>query len=177
MNEYDILLMDVQRSIRYHDRRQGYYRAVLGWSQFIILLFGTATVASFGAELGKGLPKAVHLLPSVLASILVALTLVFRVSDKAWLHNDLKRDFIKLEQRLELIRPSHTPEQVSEVQAERLGIEAREPKILRVLDTLCDNDVRRSMGYEASELTPVGPVQRFFAQWFDVQQHKLHGPA
>ena len=174
MDEFEALVMDIRRSIRYHDRRQGFYQAILGLSQFVILLFGTATIATFGAKIGSSLPEWVRLLPSVLASVLVAITLVFRISDKAWLHLDLKRDFIRLEQKIELIRTSWTPKGVSELQAERLGIEAREPKVLRVLDTLCHNEFLRSMGYDQSQLVEVNVLQRLLAPFFDVREHKLH---
>lgn len=177
MTEYDILLMDVQRSIRYHDRRKGYYQALLGLSQFVILMFGMTTIATFGAEIGGDWPLWVRLLPSVMASTLVAVTLVYRVSDKAWLHHDLKHDFIRLEQRLERIRSSHTPEEVSEIQADRLGIEAREPKVLRVLDTICHNEIMRAMGYEQTELVEIGFIQRLVAHVFDLREHTLHGKA
>lgn len=175
MNDYKALLMDVQRSIRYHDRRQGFYQAILGVSQFIILMFGTATVATFGAKLGEGWPEWVRLAPSVLASALVAAMLVFRFGDKAWLHMDLKRDFIRLEQRLELMRHDHAPEQVSQVQADRLAIEVREPKVLRVLDTICHNDVMRAMGYGKDDLIAVGWFQKMAAPFFDFKQETLHG--
>ena len=173
MSDYDILLMDVQRSIRYHDRRNGFYQGCLGLFQFIILMMGTATVATFGAEIGSSLPNWVRLLPSVLASAAVSAMLVFRLGDKAWLHFDLKRDFSRLEQRLELIRSSHTQDQVSEIQAERLAIEAREPRVRRVLDTICDNELKWAMGYEKSDLAPIGFWQRWMAQFFDVNEEAL----
>lgn len=173
MTDYDILLMDVRRSIRYHDRRQGFYQAFLNFYNFVVLVFGMATVATFGAAIGESLPAWVRLLPSMLASVAVAFSMAFRISDKAWLHQDLKRDFIKLEQRLELA-PQRTPDVVSQIQADRLGIEAREPKVLRVLDTLCHNEILRSMGYDRSELVEVGIVQRFLAPFRDFREHTLH---
>ena len=172
--EFDDLLFDIRRSVRYHDRRQGFYQGVQNLALFLAFLFGTATVATFGAEIGEHLPVWVRLLPALATSVLTGITLVYRVAEKAWLHLDLRREFIGLESRLELGKGRERSDLVARVQADRLAIESREPKVLRVLDTLCYNDVMRATGYKKDDLVEVGPLQRVCAQLFDLREHTLH---
>ena len=56
---------------------------------------------------------------------------------------------------------------------ERLAIEAEEPPVLRVLDTLCHNELTRAMGYGQEYQAKVGFFQRLFAQICDVRQDAL----
>jgi hypothetical protein len=44
--------------------------------------------------------------------------------------------------------------------ARRLEIEADEPPILKVLDSVCHNELLRAMGYDKSEFYRIGVVQR-----------------
>ena len=171
---FDDLLFDIRRSVRYHDRRQGFYQGVQNLALLLAFLFGTATVATFGAAIGKDLPVWVRLLPALATSMLTGIALVYRVAEKAWLHQDLKREFIGLEIRLELSRDEASDELIAHVQADRLAVEAREPKVLRVLDTLCYNDVMRATGSKKKQLIEVGSFQRACAHLFDFREHTLH---
>lgn len=172
--EYRDLLFDVRRSVRYHDRRQWFYQTVQNFAMLVVFLFSTVTVAAFGTVVGEGLPMWVKLLPAMLTAVLMGLTLVYRVGEKAWLHADLKRQFIELEQRLEQDRASSNDTLIAEVTNARLAIEAKEPPVLRVLDVLCHNELRRAMGHPHNKLTRIGFWQRRFAHFFDFREHHLH---
>ena len=171
--KYRNLLFDVRRSVRYHDRRQRFYQKVQNFAIFIVLLFSMATVATFGAEVGQELPVWVKLLPAVLTAVLMGLTLVYRIDEKAWLHADLKRRFIELEQHLEQRHATCNGQLIAEVTNKRLEIEVTEPPVLRVLDVLCHNELMRAMGYPRERLVPVGFWQRLFAPFFDFREHLL----
>ena len=71
-----------------------------------------------------------------------------RFSDKACLHADLYRRFIDLECQL-VAGPS--AELVKSVTERRLAIEATEPPVLKVLDTLMHNELKRANGDKKSE--------------------------
>ncbi len=58
---------------------------------------------------------------------------------------------------------------------ERLEIEADEPPIKRVLDTLCHNELARAIG-EPSQEKPVRFLQRLFANFFDFRADRLTDP-
>jgi len=58
----------------------------------------------------------------------------------------------------------------------RLAIESDEPPTLRVLDSLCHNEVLRALGQEAHRVGPISGWQRLFAHVFDWQPKRI-GPA
>ncbi len=170
------LLFDVQRSVRYHDRRQGFYQSVQNLTLFWAFIASTGTVAAVGAEYLQALPLWVQLIPSALSSLFIGLTLVFRVGAKATLHETLKRRFIDLEITLQKGRSTPTEDFLASATETRLLIEAGEPQTLRVLDTLCHNDMLRVMGRPAERQIKVGPMQRLFAPWFDFRFESLKAP-
>ena len=66
---------------------------------------------------------------------------------------------------------------VAEWTDRRLEIEAGEPRILRVLDTICYNEMLRAMDHQRRDQIPIGFWQRCFAHFFDFREHRLHAPA
>lgn len=175
MAGYDDLLFGVRRSIRYHSRRRGFYERFHAVVLFLAVVFGSATLGAFGGALGEGLPLWIKLAPAVLATVLSAADLVIGSMRKAWQHADLARRFIDLERRL--MASSATPDEalVTELTSERLAIEVDEPPVLRVLDTLCHNELLRAMGYPPDRQIRVGFWQRACAQFFDLREHRLTG--
>ncbi|MBL4783001.1 MAG: hypothetical protein JKX92_12235 [Porticoccaceae bacterium] len=171
--EYRDLLFGVRRSIRYNSRRELHYDRFHRLVVFFGLFFGTATIATFGAELTTDVALPIKLLPAVVISLLSAFDLIIGSAQKSRLHNDLVRDFVGLEKELELSENGPTQEIVKRVTAKRLDIEATEPPVLRVLDTICHNELMRAMGYKKTELVRVGRLQRFFSPIFDFREHTL----
>lgn len=173
--DYNALLFGVQRSVRYHDRREGFFRWCHTFVMFSAVVFGSATAVTFGAEIGESLPLWVRLLPAMLMTLFSAVDLVVRVSDKAHLHAGLRRQFIDLERQL-IVRRREAPldDLVSEITDKRLQIEATEPPVLKVLDTLCHNELMRANGHERKDEVPVNWLQRLCAQFFDVAEASLY---
>lgn len=160
-------LFDIRRSVRYHRRRQKFFE----WSHDMLLwmtaLLGTSTASSlFG---GWGLIEVAAALTAV-ASVS---NLVFAPARKARLHSDLARRFIDLER---LAISPDAENRVSEIKAKRLVIEEDEPPIYRVLDTLCYNEVMRSLGYKDDELIPVPKHVEVTAHWTDLLFSTLKRP-
>ena len=169
------LLFSIRRSIRYHGRRQGYYRACQDVTLLVAFLLSTSTIALLFQDASH--PTWLKLLPSVVTSILVGFTLVFRVGEKARDHADFRRQFIILEQRLVEGRSlvgQQMDKLVQEVTKERLNIESNEPKVKKVLDTICHNELLRAMGYPKAAEIEIEFWQRRFAPFFDFREYKLH---
>ena len=103
-------------------------------------------------------------------SVFAGLDLVAESSNKARIHDRLKQRFIALESRMQR---EETDGVLNEWTVERLAIEADELPILRVLDTLCHNELLRSMGHSKDEYIPVKPLQRFFSSFFDMDADAL----
>ena len=172
--EHHDLLFGIRRSVRYHLRRRVFYEHLHAGVLFLALVFGSATIAAFGAELGKDWPLWVKLLPAALTSVLSAADLVVGSSRKAWLHADLARRFFTLERDMERARDEIADALLVEMTDRRLAIEADEPPVLRGLDTLCHNELMRAMGYPREQEVRVGFWQRRFANLFDFREHTLH---
>ena len=171
------LFFCIRRSIRYHGRRQGFYRACQDATLFAAVLLSTSTIALFLESSLADYPTWIKLLPSVVTSVLVGFTLVYRVGEKACDHANFRRQFIVLEQRLVAERRLEGEEMeklLQDVTKERLNIESYEPKVKKVLDTICHNELLRAMGYPKTDEIEIGFWQRMFAPLFDFHEYKLH---
>ena len=173
--QYDDLLFGVRRSIRYHRRRQGFFESCHTWTMAIMVLSGSATIAVFASSLNNAWPMWMQLTPSVLVTVFATFDLVIGFTRRALLYADLARRFGDLEQRMEAERTNPTDEALGKLTVQRLGIEMAEPPVLRVLDTICHNDLMRAMGYksDSEEYRKVNFLQWLFAHVFDFRQHRL----
>ena len=171
MKAYDDLLFEVRVSVRYHSRRQGFFQTCHSLVMTLALFGSSATLATFGAELGAGWPLWAKLLPSVIVMALVTLDLVVGFAEKAARYGDWMRRFIQLERQLEAIRGKATDEDLAKITDERLAIEAGEPPVLHVLNAICYNEMVRTMGY--GDKVKISTVQRLLAQFFDWREHQL----
>ena len=170
-DEHHKLLFGIRRSVRYHSRRQQFYEQFHQLVIFTSVLLGSATIGIFAGSLAPDWPLYIKLLPAVLVTVLSAADLVIGTIQKAWKHANLCRQFIELEQELEHIDIDDNV--IAVVTKKRLSIEMTEPPILKVLDTLCHNELLRAMGYERDQYIKVGPLQRLCAPFFDFGEHTL----
>ena len=169
--EHWSLLFGVRRSIRYHLRRERFLDGAHNLGALVAAVSGSAAVASLLGRLDPALVTAAVTVTAVAG----AAELVFRTAKTARLHNELAREFIALEKELVLAGEGLPEPRLHELQARRLDIEVREPPPLRVLDTLCHNELLRAMGYPPEQQVRVGFWQRAFAQLFDLREHRLTG--
>lgn len=138
------VLYDVERSARYHARRQAFLDGCHKWIMFAIIVAGTFTFASFGEEAG-GAEAAVALV----APVLGALDLVFGLSHKARDHGWLYRSF------MDLVADLQDPERLTETEAHDLRVRfvrlcGEEPPIFHVVNAACQNEVIDSHGLKAT---------------------------
>ena len=107
---------------------------------FPAFLAATTSIATFGEVIAANWPLWAKAAPSAAVSFLIAIPLFFRVNEKALLHGTLKQGFIHLQQQMETKKNLHGDDMekfLSDITVQRLAIESREPKILRVLDVFC----------------------------------------
>ena len=161
--ELDHLRFGVTRSIRYHARREHWFQGV----QNVILLGVFINSTAFAVNFLYTLPSLLALVASAFIPVLVGFSLVFRFSEKAYIHRDLRNRFVRL---LSLIidyrslEGMEISEKITEWTIERNRIEAEEPGVMKVLDVACHNDLIRGMGYEktSKEFVSIGWFQRLF---------------
>lgn len=88
------------------------------------------------------------------------------------MHNDLAGKFFGLEKAL-ITSKQLTEDTLAQFTAGRLDIEMNEPPVLKVLDSVCHNELLRAMGYEQSYFVKIKWYQRLFCQFLDLCEHKI----
>lgn len=145
----DRLSFRVEKSLRYHQRRRGFFDAIHNFIMFGVLLSGSA---AFG-----GIFPAVA---GAVAAILGALDLVFQFSHKARDHQSLYQRFSALNIELQAIKAVDIVA-LEQVERRRLEIEADEPPIYWALDADCDSEVCIAWGRDKT----AGVIQLTRNQW------------
>ena len=171
---YRDLLFDVRRSVRYHIRRQKFFRNFHRIVLFSSLILGSWTLVALAEAVGTSWPLWLKVLPAAIVSVLAGIDLVAMSTEKSWQHSNLARQFIKLERRMVSGSADLDEELIRGLEGKRLKIEAAEPPVLRVLDTLCYNEMKRAMGYKKDEMIEVSILQRLCAPFFDLSQSQIH---
>lgn len=162
------LLFGVRRSVRYHTRRRLFFDRLHKFSTFLSALAGTATVASVLAKL----PAPWTIAFAAAVAVFSVIDLIIGTAQAARLHHDLARQFFTLEKDLiSLQNPSQ--EDINRLTGQRLDIESNEPPPLKVLDSICHNELLRAMGYNQSEYLTIKWYQRLFSQLFDVKEYDI----
>lgn len=163
----------VQRNIRYHMRRGAFFTRWSRLLSFVGVFFGSAAAVTFMGELGEKYP----LIPAMMA-LLVALAsaveLVVGISQRAWLHNDLRRRFLDIDERMQ-VSSAVTMKLICELKAAIRRIEADEPPVMEALELMVRNDVIVSLfSYEerSEHYIPLPWYIRLTAHWvhWDVSQ-------
>lgn len=148
----------LQRSVRYHRARERFFETWSSLVSFLSLIGGSSVVVSILAEL----PEWVSLTSGGIVAALQALDQVLRLAAKARDHNSLAGEFLALE-RILVMKDQLSADDIRELRAEILAIEAREPPVRRYLDLICHNQVARAMGLNDTE--HLSWYQRTFAQF------------
>lgn len=162
------LLFGVRRSVRYHTRRRLFFDRLNKLSTFLSALAGTATVASVLAEL----PPPWIIAFAVAVAVFSVIDLVIGTAQASRLHHDLARQFIALEKGLiSLQEPSQ--EDINRLISQRLDIEQNEPPPLKVLDSICHNELLRAMDYPKKDFIKIIWYQRLLSQFMDVREYTV----
>jgi hypothetical protein len=138
------LIFSLQRSIRYHDRREAHFDRLHKLTNVCtILIAGVVILELTGADS----PKWIKWFAAG-AAVLGAFDLVVGYSHRANQHRELKRRFCALERKFVSVG---SPEQLQNIQLERSEIEADEPPVFRALDALCHNEMCAAKGYSRTD--------------------------
>jgi len=165
------LLFGVRRSIQYHNRRKGFY------NQFNLLTNAFAIIGGSGMAL-QMLQQTNNAWAATASGMFIVITstvnLVVNTTHKANQHHNIAQQFIALEKQI--ITAQQPIININQWQSTKLTIEANEPPILQVLDTICHNDLLRRMGYNDSFQVQVSFIQRLLSNIIDITPHKLKAP-
>lgn len=168
LNKNHDLLFGVRRSIRYHNRRRMFFDRFHLSTSAISVIFGSATIFTVLSNIGS----LYTITAAAFITILSAIDLVVGSSKMARLHSDLSRQFIELEK--EIIKQKEiTEDNIATLTGIRLNIEANEPTPLKVLDSICHNELLRAMGYSKEYFLQIKWYQRWLAQMIDINAHLI----
>ncbi|WP_337245214.1 hypothetical protein [Luteimonas sp. gir] len=135
------LLWAVERSARYHARRQNFFDRWHKVTAAAGVIFGSTAAVNL---LSHG-DKALTLTAALVITVLSTVDLVVGTAAMARMHSDLKRRYLLLEGDISC---ADTPgkEDITRWRQERLRIEADEPPVYVALDLLCENEMARAKG-------------------------------
>lgn len=125
------------------------------------LILGSAAIYGVLQENAKN----VALIASATVTVVSSINLVVGSAQRGRDHTDFMRKYVELEKRM-LGKPNE--ELLLEVSAARLTIEAEEPPVLHVLNSICHNDMVRARGYAKKYFLDIGWFQTLFAQIIDI---------
>lgn len=160
------LLFAVRRSVRYHDRRRRFYEI---WNTITVAGAVIGCTSAFAALMADS--TAVSAFFSAAVAMLGAFDLAVGTARRADRHGDLARQFIALEQDFAPGRNLEDDEYAT-LTRRRLAIEASEPAVLRLLDTMCHFEVLRSLG-DAKRHPRIPWVRRAASQWLSQTSYAL----
>ena len=168
-DKFDKLSWWVPISVRYHDRREGFFIRCRVVTMLFVVLPASCIVMS-------GLLLAGHLvkLLSIFGVVVVALGSFYvmtRFGARAALHNDLRRRFIRIEQQMTGLSEDDTA-QIDRLMKEVLAIEADRPRVLNVLNNICYNEEAVVRG-RVDAMVPMSFMQRLCADFFDWRPETL----
>lgn len=148
----------IEKSMRYHQRRRGFYDSTHKVIMFFVVLAGSAAFSGIGEFFGA------------IAAALAAADLVWGPSHKARGHEMLFRRFSELAIEIRTAAEPSRPAYEKWIQA-RINIETNEPPIYWALEADCDNEVRRAWGKD-SELVNI----RWLSRWtmYLLRHEKAH---
>ncbi|HYR21493.1 MAG TPA: hypothetical protein VEP30_01035 [Chthoniobacterales bacterium] len=161
------LLFGVRRSIRYHNHRRRFFDA---FDKFTKILAAVAGSAAFATALSQH--QTVTGVLAAIIAIFSAADLIIGAGPAARLHADLAKRFAELEATIVRLG-SPKPEKIRELVADRLMIEADEPPILRVLDSVVYNELCKALGYEECDMVKIGWFQSLMSQLVDLWPSKI----
>ena len=161
-------LFGVRKSVRYHQRRQAFHE---WWNTVIIALSfacSASAMAEWSAEWRQLLIGA--------TSFLLMLNWVVGLTRRANAHAKLGQRFASLEQDMVPFEKNRDLEAEDEerFRRRRLEIEADEPAKMRVMDTLCHNELCEA-AYPDHSIYPVAAWRRWLGHFIDIGEGKTDG--
>lgn len=161
-------LFGVRKSVRYHQRRQAFHE----WWNTVIIALSFACSASAMAEWSG---QWRQLLIGA-TSFLLMLNWVVGLTRRANTHAKLCQRFASLEQDMMPFEKNRSmgADDEERFRRRRLEIEAEEPAKLRVIDTLCHNELCEAV-YTDDYIYPVAAWRRWLGHFIDIGEGQIHG--
>lgn len=169
--EWYHLTFRVKRSVRYNERRRLFFERWNRATSAIAVLFGSAAMASLMPSVGGDKWTAIA---AFIVTLFSTFDLVVGTGRQAWLHADLTRRFIALEQMI--LNSTATLANKKKFSTICLDIEKDEPPVMHVLNLICHNELLLAEGHEGENrgnLYNIGPIRKMLANFIDIDHHSI----
>ncbi|MNN61938.1 hypothetical protein D3C81_1772010 [compost metagenome] len=133
------------------------------------LIFGSAAIYGVLEDNAKN----IALVASATVTVVSSINLVVGSAQRGRAHADFMRRYVELEKRM---LGRETEERLLEIAEARLSIEAEEPPVMHVLNTICHNETMRAMGFKKEDLPKIGWFQSLVSQIFDFNESSIQNP-
>ena len=160
------LLFDVRRSVRYHDRRIGFFTKMHQITGVFTMLMSGSIIFDIARP---GNNPMWLLIVAVIAAVLATTDFVVGYASHASNHRELKTRWTDLE--MEMFKGGLDEIVWKSYRLKRLLIEKDEPPVYRALDSLCHNELLVAEAHcKPGETSPhwarVSPFQRWTSQLY-----------
>lgn len=146
------LVWGVDRSVRYHMRREAFFVRWHRLNLFVAMLSSSASVVALGYKISEEVPW-IPLVGAAIAAIASSIDLLVGPLEQSKKHYELRQRFTRLSQQI--CRDDHADVHLlTERKCERLDIEREEPPIYRALDLLCHVELLKARGEAGAENVP-----------------------
>ena len=164
------LQFQLQRSARYHRRRQRFHDRLHAIASGVAVIFGTGTFVSLMSDA----PVVIAQTCALVVAVFAAADLVIGFARNSWTHADLASRYLLLERNLMLVAEP-ADEIVRQTHAAKRELEAQSPPTLKVLNALSYNETLTAFGFSADhpQRFAVGRFQRFLAPVWDWNEGQL----
>ena len=152
----DDLWFEIERAMRYHQRRRAHYEFLHKAAMFSIIVLGSAAFQAsvpFSSSFG------------LVAAIIAAADLVVGFSYKARDHYALYKDFAKLAQDISTAQAPFS-EKLPEWRLRRMEIELEEPPVYWALEASCYNEVLHAWDWDKSQAVQIPLWHKIFMHWW-----------
>lgn len=164
--QWDALLFDICRSIRYNERRAVFWGRLDKITSAISLILGSGVLV--------GLLKSyedVAAAGALLVTVMTAFNLVWGFGRQEFLHCSLAARYRDIEANMRSSHPSE--DELKAAFRARLATENDEPPARAILNVMCHNELVTAMGYPSTQRIKLSVMQRLFAQFIDIGANKF----
>lgn len=158
LNRSHEVSFDIQRNIRYHERRMGYFNRLNKTITFIVLALGSGTaVTSLLASVSHYFPMVF----GVVTTVLAAFDLVIGTGNLSSTHKEFKSKYLSLSIDLLSLGDKVTHKALDQIEIKIKQLEADEPPVMPMVNILAENDVTQAIYPKKKATEHIKPVAWF----------------
>ncbi len=165
------LKVTVRMNCIYHEMCEALFSRISQVASFISILGGSASLVAIVKLDASGAASTAIIIISLIVTVVNTLLLSFRIPEKASIHRDLKRDYMKLWSDIILSNGQVSPQGFAEFEKRISFIEDHEPPCFRRFMARAESQAAITVG--AREKVKVSVDHRPIKEWEDVDDSNV----